>query len=48
MMIGFIEEDKKKRCCTPDFMGYGAVFCVKMGQARWPWNVMVREKTGFE
>ena len=29
-------------------MGYGTVFCVKMGQARWPWNVMVREKTGFE
>lgn len=29
-------------------MGYGAVFCVKMGQARWSWNVMVREKTGFE
>ena len=29
-------------------MGYGAVFCVKMGQARWPWNVMVREKTDFE
>ena len=22
-------------------MGYGTVFCVKMGQARWPWNVMV-------
>lgn len=28
-------------------MGYGAVFCVKMGQARWPGNVMVREKTGL-
>ena len=29
-------------------MGYGAVFCVKMGQARWPWNVMVREKSVVE
>ena len=28
-------------------MGYGAAFCVKMGQARWPWNVMVRGKTGL-